>query len=155
MDSAFTFYKNTAIAAESSYPYTARYGTCKTSFTTAIPSGGVTGYKDVAGASGLTCALNHQPVSVTIEADQAILQIYVTGTIISGWGTNLDYQVNNFSGKSGGDGGYLQISTSGNVCGIISQPSHPTVSFSTPIRRSCSPRPSSTRRCCPQHTLFS
>ena len=57
MDSAFTFYKNTAIAAESSYPYNARYGTCKTSFTTAIPSGGVTGDTDVAGASGLTCAL--------------------------------------------------------------------------------------------------
>ena len=93
MDSAFTFYKNTAIAAESSYPYIARYGTCKTSFTTAIPSGGVTGYKDVAGASGLTCALNHQPVSVAIEADQAIFQNYVTGTITSGCGTNLDHGV--------------------------------------------------------------
>ena len=93
MDSAFTFYKNTAIAEESSYPYIARYGTSKTSFTTAIPSGGVTGYRDVAGASGLACALNHQPVSVAIEADQAIFQYYVTGTIASGWGTNLDHAV--------------------------------------------------------------
>ena len=37
LDSAFTFYTNTAIAAESSYPYNVRYGTYKTSFTTAIP----------------------------------------------------------------------------------------------------------------------
>ena len=93
MDSAFTFYKNTAIAAESSYPYIARYGTCKTSFTTAIPSGGVTGYKDVAGASGLMCALNQQPVSMAIEADQAIFLNYKIGTITSGCGTNLDHGV--------------------------------------------------------------
>ena len=43
MDYAFTLYKTKAIASEFSYPYTARDGTCKTSFTTAIPSGGVIG----------------------------------------------------------------------------------------------------------------
>merc|ERR1711976_281712 len=31
-------------------------------------------------------------------------------------------------GSSWGDNGYLKISTSGNVCGITSQPSYPTVS---------------------------
>ena len=72
MGSAFTFYRNTALAAEASYPYIARYGTCNTSFTTAISSGGDTGYKDVSGASGLMCALNQQPVSVAIAAFQAI-----------------------------------------------------------------------------------
>ena len=93
IDSAFTFYKNAAIADESSYPYIARYGTCETSFTTAIPSGGVTGYKVVAVASGLTCALNHHPLSMSIEADQAVFLNYVTGTITSGCGTNLDHGV--------------------------------------------------------------
>ena len=96
IDSAFTFYKNAAIAAESSYLYIARYGTCETSFasfTTAIPSGGVTGYKVVAVASGLTCALNHQPVSMSIEADQAVFLNYEIGTITSGCGTNLDHGV--------------------------------------------------------------
>ena len=93
MGSAFTSYRNTALAAESSYPYTARYGACKTSFTIAIPSGGVTGYNDVAGASGLTCALNHQPVFMSIEADQAVFLNYEIGTITSGCGTNLDHGV--------------------------------------------------------------
>merc|ERR1711976_447139 len=39
MDRAFSFAKGTAIATESSYPYTARDGTCKSSFTTALPRG--------------------------------------------------------------------------------------------------------------------
>ena len=77
----------------------------------------------------MTCALNHQPVSVAIEADQAIFQNYVIGTITSGCGTNLHhgvlaasydstagcYLVKNSCGISWGNGGCLQISTSGNV----------------------------------------
>merc|ERR1712170_231699 len=47
MDYAFAFYEKTSVATESSYPYTARDGTCKSSYTTAIPEGGVTGYKDI------------------------------------------------------------------------------------------------------------
>merc|ERR1712003_80743 len=71
MDYAFSFYRTTSIASESSYPYTARDGSCKSSYTTAIPSGGVTGYKDVSGASGLQSALQTGPVSVAVEADQS------------------------------------------------------------------------------------
>merc|ERR1712048_230361 len=47
MDTAFRFAVSQNIATESSYAYTARDGSCKSSFTTAIPRGGVTGYKDV------------------------------------------------------------------------------------------------------------
>merc|ERR1711907_859374 len=43
MDTAFSFAKSNAVATESSYPYTARDGTCKSSYSTAIPAGGVTG----------------------------------------------------------------------------------------------------------------
>jgi hypothetical protein len=45
METAFDWAKSQSIATEQSYGYTARDGTCKSSFTTAIPSGGVTGYK--------------------------------------------------------------------------------------------------------------
>jgi len=145
---AFTYFKTTKIATEASYPYAGKAGTCKTSFTAAIPSGGVTGYKPVAkDATSLMSALNHNPVSVAIEADQAIFQHYTTGIITSGCGTNLDhavvavgydsaagyYHVKNSWGTSWGDHGYLKISTSGNVCGITSQANFPTVSGSVQV----------------------
>ena len=47
------------------------------------PSGGATGYKDVSGAPDLVGALNQQPVSVAIEADQAVFQKYKSGTVFA------------------------------------------------------------------------
>merc|ERR1711977_38204 len=85
MDQAFGWAQNQAIATEDSYAYTARDGSCKSSFSTAIPAGGVTGYKDVSkSASGLTSALQNSPVSVAIEADQSAFQMYSGGVITSG-----------------------------------------------------------------------
>merc|ERR1711924_169310 len=87
MDYAFSFAKGTAVATESSYPYTARDGSCSSSFTTAIPRGGVTGYKDVSNsANALKSAIEGSPVSVAIEADQAAFQMYSGGVISSGCG---------------------------------------------------------------------
>merc|ERR1712078_495455 len=45
MDYAFKFYESTSVATEDSYAYTGRDGSCKSSYTAAIPSGGVTGFK--------------------------------------------------------------------------------------------------------------
>jgi len=144
MDYAFSWAQSQNIATESSYAYTARDGTCKSSFTTAIPSGGVTGYKDCSGESSLTNAIQSRPVSVAIQADQAVFQQYTSGTITSGCGSNLDHgvtavginsdgsiKVKNSWGSSWGANGYVNIATS--QCGITNQPSYPTVSGSVEV----------------------
>merc|ERR1719218_372071 len=148
MDTAFRFAEGTAVATESSYAYTARDGSCKSSFTTAIPSGGVTGYKSVgslfskATVAKLESAIDLGPVSIAIEADQASFQHYTGGILSSGCGTNLDHGVlavgyntaenywlvKNSWGASWGDNGYIKLSQTGNVCGILNQPVYPTVS---------------------------
>merc|ERR1712110_881345 len=94
MGSAFQWAESQNVATESSYPYTARDGSCKSSFTTAIPSGGVTGYKSVGqSTNALKSALQTGPVSVAIEADQMAFQLYSGGVLSSGCGTNLDHGV--------------------------------------------------------------
>jgi len=68
----FSCYKGTSVATESSYPYRGRDGTCSSSYTAAIPKGGVTGYTDVSSSSeALMSALNNNPVSVAVKADQS------------------------------------------------------------------------------------
>merc|ERR1711907_315173 len=47
MNTAFQWAESQNVATESSYAYTAKDGSCKSSFSTAIPKGGVTGYKSV------------------------------------------------------------------------------------------------------------
>merc|ERR1711981_241524 len=88
------------VATEQSYPYKAKDGSCKSSgLQTAIPKGGVTGYKSVgslfskATVAKLESAIDVTPVSIAIEADQAAFQHYTGGVISSGCGTNLDHGV--------------------------------------------------------------
>jgi len=146
MELAFTWEGSHNVATESSYPYRAVGGTCKTSYTTAVPKGGITGYKTVSqSTSALKSAIQNGPVSIAVEADQMAFQLYSGGTITSGCGTNLDhgilavgygdsyYKVKNSWGTSWGNKGYAQISTSGNVCGIHSDASYPTVSGSVAV----------------------
>merc|ERR1712203_47573 len=104
------------------------------------------GYKsDGASSSALQSALNTGPVSVAIEADQNAFQGYTGGVITSGCGTQLDHGVTavgytsdyfivkNSWGTSWGNQGYVYIGSSGNVCGIHSDASYPTVSGSVQV----------------------
>merc|ERR1711982_300986 len=128
-----------AFSTESSYPYTARDGSCKSSYTTAIPRGGVNGYHDVSpSTSSLQSALVQQPVSVAIQADQSVFQRYSGGVITSGCGSQLDHGVTavgynsdyfivkNSWGASWGNSGYVYIG--GSQCGITQSASYPSVS---------------------------
>lgn len=152
MDYAFSFYEGSAVASESSYPYKGVDGTCSSSFSTAIPQGGVTGYKDLSSEADLLDAIsNVGPVSVAIQANQLSFQLYSSGVLTGNCGTNLDHgvltvgygtsekillkaatdywKVKNSWGASWGEEGYIRIQRGVNKCGIADgPPSYPTVS---------------------------
>jgi C1A family cysteine protease len=152
---AITFESGTNMASEASYPYKAADGSCKSSFTTAIAKGGITGYKSVgnflfgASKADMQSALVQQPVSIAIEADQSAFQSYSGGILSSGCGTSLDHgvlaagygsengqdywYVKNSWGTSWGDAGYIKISSDSNVCGVLNQPVYPQVSASVAV----------------------
>jgi cathepsin L len=117
----------TGIASESSYPYTATDGTCTaSSHSKALAAGTVTGYKSVTGSnSGLESALNSQPVSVTMKADNT-WQSYRSGVVsencgflsrpnhaIIAVGYDADtFKIRNSWGSSWGESGYIRVSKS-------------------------------------------
>jgi len=75
---AINFETSDNVCTEQSCPYHAKKGRCKgdTSCTTAIPKGGVTGYRNFGGLLGaskkdMKSALQQQPVTIAIEADQS------------------------------------------------------------------------------------
>merc|ERR1719478_1511989 len=93
-DYAFAFYESTSVASEDSYSYTGKDGSCKSSYTAAIPEGGVTGFKDISNEADLLDAVaNTGPISVAIEADQMSFQLYSGGVLTGNCGTNLDHGV--------------------------------------------------------------
>lgn len=145
----WTFFKNKdeGICTEQSYPYKARDGTCKySSCTLGIPAGAISGVTHVSkgSAPALQSALQKQPVSIGIQADQQAFQFYESGILTGTCGTNLDHSVlavgydtssqywlvKNSWGASWGDKGYVKLSMKGDKCGILDDASYPSVSAS-------------------------
>jgi cathepsin L len=143
MDYAFQYViKNKGIGSEASYKYTARDGTCKK-----VPSvSTISSFKDVAAGdeAALMVAVNKQPISIAIEADQACFQFYSTGVLDdASCGTNLDHGVllagydtdsaskkdywlvKNSWGASWGDKGYIKFVRGKNQCGLTLAASYP------------------------------
>merc|ERR1712048_523647 len=162
MEQGFTYARGAAMCTESSYSYTGTGGSCRaSSCTTGVPRGGVTGYTKVSGGeSGLMSALQRNPVSVAIEADQSAFSQYRGGVLTSGCGQQLDHGVTvvgygtdggspywlvkNSWGTSFGESGYIRIGRQGNQCGVTNDASFPTVSGSPHPSPSPTPTPTPT-----------
>jgi len=150
MDNAFEWAKgNGGVCSEEAYPYNAKKGdcadkSCGTHY--AAPKS----YTDVQtnSESALMSALDKQPVSVAIEADEKNFQLYQSGVLTASCGTNLDHgvlavgygtdngvnywTVKNSWGSSWGENGYIRLSRDVSQrqgqCGILSgPPSYPNL----------------------------
>ncbi len=144
MDLAFAYVEQNPLETETDYPYKGIDATCNYDESKGV--GLVADYEDVTPESPdqLKAALAKGPVSVAIEADRLVFQMYTSGIISSAeCGQNLDhgvlavgygtdgtqgyFLVKNSWGGSWGDKGYVKIAdSSDNICGILSEPSYPT-----------------------------
>ncbi len=147
MEGAFKFVIENGQCSLSSYPYTAKDGTCQKCSSVAH----ITSCSDVKPNDqvSLKAAVAQQPVAVAIEADTRYFQSYSGGILTSSsCGTSLDHGVltvgygeengqkywlvKNSWGTSWGDKGYVKIARSDStndagICGIAMDPSFPTV----------------------------
>jgi C1A family cysteine protease len=149
MDDAFQFVlDNKGICAEADYPYVAKDEACKK---TCKSVSTITGFVDVPtdptnpnNETALMAAVMIGPVSIAIEADQPVFQLYTGGVITSascgtaldhgvlivGFGTdsatNVDYWlVKNSWGNKWGETGYVRLARNQNECGLNSMNSYP------------------------------
>jgi len=157
MDDGFDYAEANPIATEASYPYTAKDGSCHSSFTTALPKGAVTGYKDVTANSvdAMMSALQLGPVSIALDGGGSSFQGYKSGVLTGNCGSQLDHgvlavgygtldgtdywKVKNSWGTSWGMQGYILLTRDTGTfkksgeCGMLSEPSYPIVSESVAV----------------------
>lgn len=148
MDNAFLYAIDNGMCAEEEYSYKAVGGSCSScskvvsvSSCADVQPNNQIALKEAVGLKG--------PVSIAIEADTRIFQMYSSGVITgSSCGNNLDHGVlivgygvengikywlvKNSWGSSWGDAGYVKIERSESnsdpgVCGIAMQPSFPII----------------------------
>ena len=147
MEGAFKYIISNGQCALSSYPYTAKDGSCqKCSAVAHISSCSDVKPNDQV---SLKAAVAQQPVAIAIEADTRYFQSYSSGILTSSsCGTNLDHGVlivgygsengqdywlvKNSWGTTCGDKGYVKIARSSStndagICGIAMDPSFPSV----------------------------
>ena len=145
MDDAFQWIEKNGICTEEDYPYTSGSGTTGQCSTSCKPAATITGYTDVPqnDETSLLAAVNQQPVSVAIEADRSVFQLYKSGVLksklcgktldhgvaIVGYGTldNTKYwKVKNSWGSTWGQEGYILMERDVDMCGIAQSASYPT-----------------------------
>jgi cathepsin L len=129
MDNAFKFIKAKGIPTETSYPYTARDGSCK-SFTVSTK---ISSFTDTTNLGG---DIAQQPISVAVDATK--WSSYRSGTYSCSGRVSLDHGVllagsysdywiiKNSWGSSWGMSGFMQLSKS-NDCGVTQAASWPTI----------------------------
>jgi len=143
MDNAFKWIKqNGGLCSESDYPYTAAKSMFCKKTCTVVPGTHVTSFTDVGtNEAALASAVDNQPVSVAIEADQSSFQFYNGGIMKGLCGTRLDHGVlavgygteagtdywivKNSWGQSWGEQGYIRMIRGQNECGISNAASFP------------------------------
>jgi C1A family cysteine protease len=155
MDNAFNWIsKNGGLCSEDSYPYesgvTEKSRNCQKTCSI-ISNSKVVSYVDVVPSSDsmMMSALDKQPVSVAIEADEKDFQLYKSGVFTGTCGTNLDhgvllvgygtvngndyYILKNSWGETWGRNGYIYLGRGSEYnngdgqCGVLLEGSYPVL----------------------------
>jgi C1A family cysteine protease len=124
-DKAITYFSQHGACSESSYPYTARDGSCRQCSPVITPPAAKTG----SGESTLQNQLNSEPVSVCVDASGGF-QSYHGGVFSGPCGTQINHAilavgytssywiVKNSWGTSWGSSGYIFMQRGRNLCGV-------------------------------------